>query len=340
MSLFTTLTGGPWQDPHGIVVANGTLVLTLSQDAQISGGGQAAPRTVSFALDSSGNVNGATVYGNDILSPAGTFYSAEVLNSGGSRVWGPEIWVLVSNTTTNPGLIVPTTTGGGITVSVPTLQTNGVNNSSQSLLNLQSGSGITVTNPSSGNVSIAFSGAGAPNFTTAGTAGFWGAGFFQIPLGVISSSSQLNGADNQVRVTQFSMLYGITISRVVFNVGGGSNGTLFSFAIYSANGNTKIVDSGVYTVSGTGVQTKTITPVSLVAGTTYFFAQTTNSAVNITGNSIGSINGNVLATVNANATRSGTAANPSVSGAMPATLGALSADNVANTFVAAVFFES
>jgi hypothetical protein len=47
--------------------------------------------------------------------------------------------------------------GGGSSV---TLQTNGTNNSSQSTLNLEAGSGITLTNPSGGNVLVTASGGG------------------------------------------------------------------------------------------------------------------------------------------------------------------------------------
>jgi hypothetical protein len=50
-------------------------------------------------------------------------------------------------------------TGGG--GGGATFQTNGVNNTSQSLLNLVNGTNVTITNPSGGNVNVASSGGGA-----------------------------------------------------------------------------------------------------------------------------------------------------------------------------------
>lgn len=65
-----------------------------------------------------------------------------------------------TNTTcTNTGPVgTITATGGGGSL---TLQTNGTNNGSQTLLNLANGSGITITDGGSGTVTIASSGAGS-----------------------------------------------------------------------------------------------------------------------------------------------------------------------------------
>lgn len=111
------LSGGGWQDAHGNPVALGTLVLTLSQDAVVTANNdQVAPILVQFPLDSSGNLVSSptpSVWGNDQLAPTNTFYTAEVLNSGGSRVWGPEKWTLTSPGPINTGGVVPTPSGGG-----------------------------------------------------------------------------------------------------------------------------------------------------------------------------------------------------------------------------------
>lgn len=58
-------------------VANGILVLALSQPAAISGTGQVVPLVKVVQLDASGNIPGSTqVYGNDVLVPSGTSYVA------------------------------------------------------------------------------------------------------------------------------------------------------------------------------------------------------------------------------------------------------------------------
>jgi hypothetical protein len=180
---------------------------------------------------------------------------------------------------------------------------------------------------------------GAPSFSTAGQSGFWGPGFFNLPLSNLSSTSQLNNSANEVRFYQFQLLFSITVSRISFNVTGGSNGAKFSFGIYNSAGSSKLIDSGALTVAGTGVQTATITPVTLSAGTNYIYAQTATVAANVNGPSLANMSSNVLPVWNANGTRSGTAANASSAGVLPTTLGSLSADNTTNTFVAGVFFE-
>lgn len=68
---------------------------------------------------------------------------------------------LAQNLTGSPAITVSSCTGCGSGSSV-TLQTNGTNNASQTALNLQSGSGITVTNPSGGNVSVSLASAPIP----------------------------------------------------------------------------------------------------------------------------------------------------------------------------------
>lgn len=111
------LQSGSWQDAHANPVANGTLVLTLSQDAVVTANNnQIAPIIVQFPLDANGSLIASPtpdIWGNDQLSPTNTFYTAEVLNAGGSRVWGPEKWTLTGPGPINTGGIPPSPSGGG-----------------------------------------------------------------------------------------------------------------------------------------------------------------------------------------------------------------------------------
>lgn len=77
----TTLTG-KFVYEDNTAVANGILVLTLSQPAIISGTAQIVPLVKVIQLDANGNIPGSTqVYGNDALTPSGTVYTA-VLYTG------------------------------------------------------------------------------------------------------------------------------------------------------------------------------------------------------------------------------------------------------------------
>lgn len=77
----TTLTG-KFVYEDNTAVANGILVLTLSQPAIISGTAQIVPLVKVIQLDANGNIPGsAQVYGNDALTPSGTVYTA-VLYTG------------------------------------------------------------------------------------------------------------------------------------------------------------------------------------------------------------------------------------------------------------------
>lgn len=97
-----TLSGGGFQYPNAVAVASGTLQLALSIDATVIGTGQIAPQVVTIALDTNGDVSGTPqVYGNDELSPDGTVYTAQVVDSNGARVYGPQLWNLAGSSPIN-----------------------------------------------------------------------------------------------------------------------------------------------------------------------------------------------------------------------------------------------
>lgn len=93
MSSMVQLTGGAFQDPSGNPLANGFLLMSLSQDGQVNGGSQlAAGRELKITLDGNGNIatNPAQyVWPNDVISPANTFYNVSAYTGAGQLVWGP-----------------------------------------------------------------------------------------------------------------------------------------------------------------------------------------------------------------------------------------------------------
>lgn len=98
LGLFT-LQGGNFQLGGGGPVANGSVVLTLSNpSATIIATGGAATAQYIINLDANGNIpNGTQVYGNNELTPAGTFYTAQVFtgaNGTGTQVGQNATWIV------------------------------------------------------------------------------------------------------------------------------------------------------------------------------------------------------------------------------------------------------
>jgi len=328
------LEGGNFQNASGAVIAGGKLLLTISHDesyasgpSQIVGG-----QKFTVTLDNNGNIPVSPafkVYDNADLLPSGSFYIVRLFDSTGAEVWAsPQYWTLLASP--NPidvGTIVPTNPpGSGLNSGGATLllQTNEVNNGSQSLLDLHAGTNITLTDNGSGRVTIAST--GGPTFNTTGQGYFFGPGIFE-PISVVTRTTGASwvAAPNTVYVIQFTMHVSFQVSKFSINVIGNAIGKHAGFGIYSADGNTKYVDSGAMSVGSIAIVTSSISPVTLSPGT-YFWAQTSDGStaqINIS-TSAGT---NDVALMNANASfpRYALAANASAAGVLPATLGALTA---------------
>lgn len=115
----TTLTG-KFVYEDNTPVANGILVLTLSQPCIISGTGQIVPLVKVIQLDASGNIPAAvTVYGNDALTPAGTTYTACLYtgvldNATGLYNTGAQLFSLawsITGASVDVSTLTPTTNG-------------------------------------------------------------------------------------------------------------------------------------------------------------------------------------------------------------------------------------
>jgi hypothetical protein len=115
------------------------------------------------------------------------------------------------------------------------------------------------------------------------------------------------------------------VSKVSINVIANALGKFGGFGIYTANGNTKLVDSGAMSLNAIAVVTSTITPVTLSPGT-YFWAQTSDgSTAQINISTTAGTNEIALFNANASFPRYAVATNVSAAGVLPATLGALTA---------------
>lgn len=257
-------------------------------------------------------------------------------------------------------------TGGAGTALV--LSTNGVINTSQMALNLQNTDGalslasdafgnVTINNPAmppggtAGQVLTKVNGtsfdtqwtspSSGPSYSTVGQGGFWSAGYDQTFLncGVSSSGPVSPEANNSVWVYQFTLGYNIAVGHLSTWITTGIGAQTVNFGVYSAAGS-KILDSGAIPASATGAQSVSITPVTLLAGVVYYFAQS-SSNTNVSTITIGqSAQYNTMKTlVNTYGIRIGEAANTTSAGVMPATLGTITPDTGDDVQMAAVLFE-
>jgi hypothetical protein len=223
------------------------------------------------------------------------------------------------------------TTGGGSGTPSGTLllQSNGISNANQFVLNLQSQDGsVTITNDSSGNTNLKantaqFSGNASfmfgPGIRDLGTVfgGNWGAPQANSVAGVVTA--------NKVTVYLFQLDVAITISKASVTCTNNTIGPTASFGIYSFSGN-KLVDAGSFNLlTSPTVQVNTFSSVTLPPGI-YWHAQacTTTGTATFAGIVVsnGANNDSIPAYVK-NATRCATAANLMSGGVLPATLGAL-----------------
>ena len=164
MAGLVTLTGGTFQDAMGNLLSNGYLICELSQDEQLSmSQGQAVGgRKVKVLLGTDGNVlvsPAQQVWPTDEMNPGCASYTVWGYTAEGQLVWGPNYGLLVTTGSTyNVDGWVPNQIGGcgcgGAPVGSLLLQTNGVNNGSQQLLNLAEGSGITIVDDGIGDITI------------------------------------------------------------------------------------------------------------------------------------------------------------------------------------------
>lgn len=76
-----------FQDPEGNLAASGVLILTLSQNAEVTAsGGQVFAKPQVFKLDTSGLITQTAIWFNDELTPSGTTYGAKLYASNGSTL--------------------------------------------------------------------------------------------------------------------------------------------------------------------------------------------------------------------------------------------------------------
>lgn len=313
------LTGGGFQDAEGNVLANGYLTMKLNQDEQSPSEGQiGAGITLTIPLDENGDIaDSPEVWPNDVLIPTNSYYIVFAFTEEGQQAWGPFYGTVDSPSPFDVTTWVPAGTAGATINAFPVIQVNDVNAEDQSLLDLVDSDSITFTDLGNGQITAEASGG------SLGTGSYmFGPGYINFTF-INGTGGLTTGVDNRVRVCKFSIPVSITFTKCSID---DLNGTAShsSFGFYTTAG-IKLFTSGVFTGAGApAILSNTFAPVTLPAGT-YYAAQTCDGA----GMNIPCINvGSSQAYVNIGTTVVlGKAANPSVTGVLPNTLGAITIDS-------------
>lgn len=182
--------------------------------------------------------------------------------------------------------------------------------------------GLTITNGDgvSGNPTV--------DFATTNTAGlgFSLPGNGGLPF-VTDSSNALAGSANEVRVALFYAPVRITVDRVGLNGVTDSASQNAGVGIYSADGNTKICDSGAISTTAWAGAANYALSASCTFGPGYFYFAWTASSTTPTVRSGAAITNFFAPLNNGTGTVLGTAANTSSGGVLPSTLGSLTDSN-------------
>lgn len=161
------LTGGSFQDSEGNLLVNGYLKMKLNQDEIVTGVGQVCSGIeITIQLNASGSVDTVTpqsVWGNDQMLPANSYYKVTGWKANGQLAWGPNNQqVIGSGGTFDVGTWVPNTVISWFPpLQELELQVNSVDNTDQTLLNLKDSATVTWTDEGNGSVHGTASG-GAP----------------------------------------------------------------------------------------------------------------------------------------------------------------------------------
>jgi len=169
--------------------------------------------------------------------------------------------------------------------------------------------------------------ADAPVLNVADQGYFYSTGILQVPYASATAVAVV-AAGQEVRAFQFVLPVAMTIGRVTVRNGAVVVGATLTVGIYSANGNTKLIDSGTFDCGvNANPKTNTFTAVTLPPGV-YYFAHSASTQTTLTANCLNNTNTLVLDMVNNQTTKKwGIAANAAVAGVLPSSLGAITASN-------------
>jgi hypothetical protein len=337
------ITGGAFQDFEGNPLSNGYLTMQLSHDEQVSDQQIFGGFAIRVPLDVNGNVSGVvSVWATDSMNPANAYYIVNAYRFDGTQAWlAPQYQLITSPGPFDLGTWVPNNPpAGGAPVGSILLQNNSVNNSSQEILNLAQGSGISITDLGDGELQIASSASASTTYMISG-------GSTSVGEWVNANATTLMDTALRVGVIQFNLGASFTSTSNTLDTSGASNiggGSSACYGIYNAARTSLLWTSGQVSFPNSGsvatARSFSVPALSLTPGT-YYFAWTTNDNGNtqtwgLSLNNMSFTNGTSDANIiNNTAVTFGYAANPATDSptlTLPATLGALTAYSSGNSF--------
>lgn len=159
MSSPVQLINGGFQDAEGNPLDGGYLEFELNQDSSVNGLNICAGVTIKILLDTNGDVatspSAQNMWGNDVLSPINSYYRVTGFSAKGQICWGPNNQQVVGNGTFDLSTWIPNQVFSWTPpITSIELETDGTPNTVQTLLDLESGTNITLTDNGDGSVTI------------------------------------------------------------------------------------------------------------------------------------------------------------------------------------------
>ena len=175
-----------------------------------------------------------------------------------------------------------------------------------------------------------------PTVDTADQGYFFGFVVQNPAAAVLTSGASFVGTANQVEVFQFVLPFRVVVGNIVSEIrGAGAAGKKYSVGLYTA-AKDLLVHTGALAADAIAVNKTAISPTVTVEPGVYYFAQTTDDAATVSTR----IDTSTLSTdllLEGSSPKIGRAANASVAGVLPATLGTITSGITRNPIV--VIFE-
>ena len=294
----TQLTGGAFQDSEGNVLANGSLKFKLNADNSVSGVGNiAAGIEVLVTLDSTGNVASSTstptapnqyIWATDVMTTPNAFYRVTGYTAQGQPAWGPNNQQVTSGGVGGGTFSVGTWTPNQVFSWTPSVQSlalevNDTPNLDQALLNLEAGTGITITDEGGGSVQIS-STASVGTDQNVVTTPSWGGSSVWPLNGTYLGTMNTSGGTVFEQITSGMLIIQPTNWKAT--IGTVSSSTVVTLVIIQCTRGTGTVVASAAVTFG-GLSSPTLAPAGLyqsdsinfplVAGFDYYFALNTST---------------------------------------------------------------
>jgi hypothetical protein len=286
-------------------------------------------------IDAFPNGSGAVsqaLWGNNNITPSTTFYTVEFWDQGRITSSGNYIFNANTNLNTAAQLNAPPVPAGFQLV----LENNGVLNSSQNTLNLEStDSSVVITDEGNGTLNLQASSSASPARYMVGPGLLTPPGHADVTGIYPSGDTALD-----VIATHFNLPCSLVFNTLSFAFIGGSAGINFTFGIYSglssATPGTLLWSSGIIAVPNTSSNMEVTVPLMTLSPGDYYLAMSTNAPLGgaqIYGVVMDSLSKGSANIVNHSQIMFGLASNAAATGpVLPSTLGTLSINAGSNSW--------